>query len=106
MKWRFKLDYQPWSDRTRLYIGQIKDQWDRGSSAIVTGITLKTIEGGSYHADDVALGDGGKEFLQAAMDEAWEQGLRPAGFQDFKNELAAVRFHLEDMRLLAKVRKP
>ncbi len=44
-------------------------------------------------------------FLQAAMDSAWELGLRPTGFRDHTNELTAVRYHLEDMRLLAKVRK-
>lgn len=44
-------------------------------------------------------------FLQAALDAAWEQGLRPTTYADHTNELKAVRYHLEDMRLLAKVRK-
>lgn len=44
-------------------------------------------------------------FLQAALDLAWEIGLRPAGYDDQvrKGELEAVRDHLEDMRRLAKV---
>lgn len=42
-------------------------------------------------------------FLQAALDAAWEIGLRPKGFADHKNELTAVRDHLADMRKLAKV---
>lgn len=28
------------------------------------------------------------------------QGLRPAGFTDVKNETAAIRYHLEDTRKL------
>ncbi len=43
-------------------------------------------------------------FLQAALDVAWEIGLRPQGFADPANELTAVRYHLEDMRTLAKLR--
>lgn len=42
-------------------------------------------------------------FLQAALDLAWEIGLRPAGFEDHTNELKAVRDHLRDMRKIAKV---
>lgn len=42
-----------------------------------------------------------KNFLQAMMDAAWEFGLRPTGIKDQKDELAAVRYHLEDMRTLA-----
>ena len=42
-------------------------------------------------------------FLQAALDAAWEMGLRPKGFADHANELTAVRYHLEDMRALAKI---
>lgn len=42
-----------------------------------------------------------KNFLQAMMDQAWEIGLRPKGLKDQTGELAAVRYHLEDMRRLA-----
>ena len=45
----------------------------------------------------------GRDFLQAALDVAWEIGLRPDGYQDHTNELKATRYHLEDMRALAKV---
>lgn len=44
-----------------------------------------------------------RAFLQAAMDEAWKIGLRPTGHEDNTSELKAVRYHLEDMRALAKV---
>ena len=46
------------------------------------------------------------DFLRAIVDAAWDAGIRPTGFGDHTNELKATRYHLEDMRLLAKVRKP
>lgn len=45
-----------------------------------------------------------EDFLRAMMNAAWEIGLRPNGFDDHTNELTAVRYHLEDMRTLAKVK--
>jgi len=42
-----------------------------------------------------------KNFLQAAMDAAWDIGLRPTQAQNQTDELKAVRYHLEDMRTLA-----
>ena len=41
-----------------------------------------------------------EDFLRACMDAAWELGIRPTGYEDHKNELTAVRYHLEDMRRL------
>lgn len=41
------------------------------------------------------------DFLQAAADAAWEQGIRPSQSKDMTNEVAAVRYHLEDMRKIA-----
>lgn len=41
------------------------------------------------------------DLLRAFMEIAWDQGLRPSGFEDFENELKATRRHLEDMRALA-----
>ena len=40
------------------------------------------------------------QFLQAVMDCAWENGLRPRGLDDHTNELKATRYHLEDLRSL------
>lgn len=41
------------------------------------------------------------EILQSILDAAWEQGLRPTGFTDIKNETTAIKYHLEDMRKIA-----
>jgi hypothetical protein len=48
--------------------------------------------------DGIARAD---QLIQSILDEAWECGFRPAGFKDVKNETAAIRGHLEDMRALA-----
>ncbi len=76
--------------------------------SIVTKVELEEVprHGVSSVGADQPIPMGQVEgFLQAAMDAAWGLGLRPTGFKDHTNELTAVRYHLEDMRLLAKVRK-
>ncbi len=45
------------------------------------------------------------DLLRLFLNLAWNAGLRPDGFEDHTNELKATRFHLEDMRLLAKVKR-
>ncbi len=49
----------------------------------------------------IESGNGGREFLQSALDAAWECGLRPAGFNDVKEQVKALGAHLEDMRSIA-----
>lgn len=41
-----------------------------------------------------------KDFMQAICDEAWENGIYPCQLADKKDELAATKYHLEDMRTL------
>lgn len=41
------------------------------------------------------------ELIQAIVDSAWESGFRPSGFSEIKNETAALRQHLEDMKTIA-----
>ena len=41
-----------------------------------------------------------RNMLQALLDEAWNQGMRPIGYKEIKNDLEAVKYHLEDMRTL------
>jgi hypothetical protein len=38
------------------------------------------------------------EIVQAILNEAWEQGMRPIGFTDIKNETTALKMHIEDFR--------
>lgn len=38
--------------------------------------------------------------LQALLDHAWELGLRPRGFFDTTNQVAAMQAHMADLRAL------
>lgn len=39
-------------------------------------------------------------FLRAALNCAWELGMRPDGFEDTRESMAATKKHLEDMRAI------
>lgn len=107
--WKFYLDYKAWTDSRRLFM---RAQSPLRKTLFVAPLVFTEIPEGSFF--DVATLDENREeredaigdvtgFLQAALDCAWEQGMRPTGFADHTNELKAVRYHLEDMRSLAKV---
>lgn len=40
------------------------------------------------------------QVLQAILDACWEYGMRPTGFKNSNDETAAIKYHLEDMRML------
>lgn len=108
--WNFYVDRKPWRGsrsfdlRITRYLGL-----GRGTKQAVTGFNLVEVpECGEVpivasHSEEEAQ-DSHISFLQAAMDAAWEVGLRPMAYEDTRQELAAIKYHLEDMRLLAKVR--
>ena len=80
---------------------------DGDQRSIVTQMVLEDIPRHGLISTDAQVinPDEVESFLQGALDFAWELGLRPKGAKDMTNELKAVRYHLEDMRLLAKVRE-
>ena len=47
-----------------------------------------------------------KGFLQAVTDCAFEQGIVPTQLPDYRGEMKATKYHLEDMRRVAKVPPP
>lgn len=108
-RWSFFVDEKPWDKSKRLFA--IRTQPGAGGQReLVHSIVAQPIERGM--AADVALleeswedqADGVGDvtgFLQAALDAAWEIGMRPTAYADHTNELKAVRYHLEDMRTLA-----
>lgn len=82
-----------------------------GDDLIVGPLQTKKLERhmppGDWNAIDETVERNGpvvRDFLQAALDCAWKLGLRPGGIKDHTDELAAVRYHLEDMRVLAKLK--
>ncbi len=98
--WRFHIHSTAW-DGVEVYARHGKDD--------VTGITFRTREPGEasealFSDTREAIDDGmddGLDFLRAAMNCAWEYGLRPDGFNDTRESMQAKDKHLEDMRSLA-----
>lgn len=116
-EWGFFIDNRPWELSRSLFIRTYDRQ--SGKASLVAPFTLTALEyATAVPNDSPTLRDGGMEmlvdrggdihgFLQAAMDAAWKEGLRPEGYTppaDPAPELAALRYHLEDMRTLAKLR--
>lgn len=106
MKWRAFIEKQPWSNSESLRIARMSDD----KIAVVQPLTLKLYERGSLIADEAPTlaghawggGEDVRGFLQAIVDMAWQEGIRPAGLEDNRNELKAVRDHLSDMRDFAR----
>lgn len=109
--WRFFVEHKPWDDSSALHIRYVGGEYGRERSAVAPLVLVKVEQGVAHDVpalaetrEDVQDGVGDVTgFLQAALDAAWERGLRPTGFKDHTNELTAVRYHLEDMRTLAKL---
>lgn len=105
MPWKAFIEKEPFSGRAKLRIGR---QEADGAYAIVQPLVLKRHERGTMAGEEeiAVSGDGWGEgevrnFLQAMVDLAWQEGIRPTGVEDYRGELRAVREHLADMRTLA-----
>ena len=109
MAWKVYIEDQPAWHSSRIHMANVRDD---GKVDIVQPLTLETFkqgvlitaaDHGGLLGEDTSRAEC-EEFLRAIMDCAWEIGIRPNKFKDYTNELSATRYHLEDMRLLAKVR--
>lgn len=106
MTWKVHIEQQPWRMATRLHM--VRKRAD-GRRDVVLPLTMDTAESGDLARDhggilgDVAHEEAA-EFLRAFMDAGWELGIRPTKFASHADELAAVRYHLEDMRQLVGVK--
>lgn len=96
-------NYRAWMDETQVFITHESFDQKRVVARPLQFVEFERFK--PYDTPTIADGEGysARDFLQACMDAAWDLGLRPKGFADQKNELQAVRYHLEDMRALAKV---
>jgi len=105
MSWRTWVSTDFLYGRTRLAIFR---KTDMGRTECITPFVIRALDNAVQTSDgDFAMiAEPGEvnAFLQAMLDAAWEQGLRPQGYVEKTDELAAVRYHLEDMRHLAKVK--
>jgi hypothetical protein len=95
-----------WGDGHRLYICQDTSEQHPscpGSRIIkvANGFTWSDhCEGDAFdHSDGIR--DPHDDLVQAIMDKAWEAGFRPTGFSEIKNETAALREHLADLKAIA-----
>lgn len=115
-RWSFFVDDRPWDGGRRLFMRVMSRDPETGRSrrGYVAPPALTFVAEGLPHdtptltqtREDLEDGVGDVNgFLQAALDAAWELGMRPTAYADHTNELKAVRYHLEDMRTLAKVSK-
>lgn len=117
--WKFSAQYAAHMDGYELFV-RFQDAPGRAGFAYVAPLELRRIEDGGMYStptlsdfsdtriareDGLAVACDVQAFMQAALDEAWRMGLRPAAFSDTTQELSAVRYHLEDMRKLAKMEK-
>ena len=104
--WKAYLDHQAHLDLRFLHLARTEPD---GSRNLVKPLQLTPVpKWGVAPELQGVLGDMTGEtddFLRAIMTVAWDAGIRPTGFQDHTNELTAVRYHLEDMRSLAKIPK-
>lgn len=102
MTWKVHVEREFHSDWLKIWAYRRQP----GKTAFMTHVAFTDVDEGTVGPEAPSFqfaGDEGREFLQAFMDAAWEQGIRPVGLEDHTNELKATKFHLEDMRLLAKV---
>lgn len=103
MTWKVYVQYEPWRHASALHI--LREE--RDATVFVKNMTMERVDHGGAIVSDGAINGRPEEiddFLRAMMNAAWERGLRPDGYENHTNELAAVRFHLDDMRKLAKVK--
>lgn len=65
---------------------------------------IEQVQPGEYTPPMISLDMADRETLQELADELAWLGITPKSAQGHQGELAAVRYHLEDMRNLAKVK--
>jgi hypothetical protein len=68
--------------------------------SIAMPMTFESTSGGRERQPTVS-GRDGRDFLQAALNCAWEMGLRPTGFEHTAETIKATDRHLQDMRAIA-----
>ena len=109
--WQFYISEEPWNEERKLFIVRAAGTHRK----LVPEITFTRLERGEPVLNPVLTCNREQRednmdpihgLLQGALDFAWAQGMRPTDWKppsDATAELAAVRYHLEDMRVLAKI---
>lgn len=81
----------------RLIVAEDSTSIDGTTIRVADGFTWQEHPEGSMWSTTEGIKDS-NGLVQSIIDAAWEAGFRPTGFTDVKNETAAIRDHLGDMR--------
>lgn len=87
-----------WRGGHRLVL--VQDGPERGKIQILSGFTWEEAQEGAMFNPQSGVGMADR-MIQQIVDDAWSAGFRPSGFSDIKNETAALRDHLGDMKRIA-----
>lgn len=92
--WKVRARYAPWMDGEEVVIFKGQN---------IVRFTLEPFDPHGFVTEPTVRShqDDGNSFLRAVLNAAWELGLRPDGFDDTRESMAATKQHLEDMRALA-----
>lgn len=106
-RWRVHVKKEPWRDDVGIYILRDSFVGGKDSIAFVKAFEMKKMHEGDLMEEPSLkmLSGEAHEFLQAMVNAAWGVGIKPTAMEDSANELKATKYHLEDMRKLAKVEK-
>lgn len=95
--WRFNITRTALNVDWGLYIGIRRgarfDQVDR--------FAFKTLEEGDAYEYPTLGAQEAEDFLRAALNCAWDAGLRPDGYLDVRESMKATDAHLHEMRAIA-----
>jgi hypothetical protein len=98
-EWLFHIATRaPWEPGPALHIGQ---KAHNGGLAVLRRFEFGHIAEHEHGGAPVLAGADAEAFLRAAMNAAWELGLRPDGYLDTRESMTATNAHLQDMRALA-----
>jgi hypothetical protein len=118
--WKAFVQYDPCTDTRGLHMvfsghrepkegGRFGNEYsDAPKRFVVAPFEFKEVDGFAKNepafVDDYNAVADGISLLQAIVDACWEAGIKPKKIHAHESEMAAVRYHLEDMRKLAKVK--
>ena len=97
--WRVYVKQEPWSDGYDLYIAK---EGPSGGLDAVIGFTFKSVGEGLKVSGPAIAGMESEQFMRAVMNAAWDLGIRPDGFNDTKESMAATQAHLADLKSITE----
>ncbi len=94
-----KTGYEMFSD-LQGFLLESRRMPDGGKRAVVTNMTIEEVDRHSFIQPSFTLE---REEVQALFDQLWQQGYRPKDGTGNSGHVAAIQYHLEDMRKLVFV---